>query len=308
MSRFTKLVLGISASETSFQRRGFRGGENGARERFERIGSAFAAGYHAVLLNDRPDQFVPELKRVEAEFRGFAFEGAAMGLALLDRLTPWRRDRIERFLSGEGRPYSYLVHVGVGWAMARFPGSIEPGLRRMDPILGWLALDGYGFHEGYFHWPKCLADQPIPRRVKGYGKRVFDQGLGRSLWFVEGANVARLKDTLEKFSEVRRADLWSGIGLASVYAGELNETDLGALVGASGRFHPQLAQGAAFAAKARMHGGNPTAYTECACRSLCGMSAQEAANLTDAALDDLPAHSSTPAYELWRVRVQDRFC
>lgn len=32
---------------------------------------------------------VPELNLVEAELRGFAFEGAAMGLALLDTIIPW---------------------------------------------------------------------------------------------------------------------------------------------------------------------------------------------------------------------------
>lgn len=230
-----------------------------------------------------------------------------MSLALLDRITPWRRDRIARFLKREGSDYTYLVHVGVGWAMARWPGSIKPILKRLDPVLGWLAIDGYGFHEGYFHWPSYLSGQPAPKRLKGYARRVFDQGLGRSLWFVEGAKVDRIVDSIQRFPVDRHADLWSGIGLACVYAGEISETDLYTLVRSSGRFHPHLAQGAAFAAKARLRGGNPTPYTEQACQCVCGTSAAAAAQITDFALQAIDHSSAIPTYEQWRLGIQQRF-
>src|SRR5213078_3075477 len=105
----------------------------------------------------------------------------------------------------------------------------------------------------------------------------------------------------------RQGDLWSGIGLASVYAGEVNETTLNLLRDSSGVFRPQLAQGAAFAAKARCRAGNPTAYTERACRALCGLTAAEAALVTDAALENLPDSQFEPAFEVWRRRIQERF-
>ncbi len=76
---------------------------------------------------------------------------------------------------------------------------------------------------------------------------------------------------------------------------------------AAGRHLPQLAQGAAFAAKARQRAGNQTPYTDRACRIVCGMSAEEAALLTDAALENLPADAATPAYAMWRRRIQSKF-
>ena len=307
MGAIAKLLFGISPRETTVEKRKFRGGDSVVRERIERIGGAFTSGYHHALLDQRPERFVPKLEQVESDYRGFAYEGAAMGLALLDRLTPWRRDRLQTFLTGAGEAHSYMVHVGIGWVTARFPGRIENTLTRLDPLLRWLVLDGYGFHEGYFHWPRYLGGQPIPKRVSGYGAHAFDQGLGRSLWFVDGGDVANVAQTIRAFPHTRQADLWSGIGLACVYAGEVNETALNSLREASGAFRPQLAQGAAFAAKARWRAGNPTAYTDRACRAICGLSGEAAAALTDAALENLPTDHAEPPFEVWRRRIQEHF-
>jgi hypothetical protein len=177
---------------------------------------------------------------VELDFRGFAFEGAAMGLALQDWLTPWNRGRLQNFLRGPGDVHAYMVHVGAGWVMARVPGSVEKFMSRFDPLLRWLLVDGYGFHEAFFHWPRYLAGGPVPKRLQGYARRVFDQGFGRCLWFVDGADVNRIAQTIGGFAFERQADLWSGVGLASVYAGEVCETDLKSLCSAAVLFGPNL--------------------------------------------------------------------
>lgn len=301
-----KLVFGIRAQETSFERRGFRGGRGGARQRLERIGPAFVTGYHAALEDGAFTALAPKLNEVEAEFRGFAFEGAAMGLALLDYLTPWKRHRLQSFLNGPGDPHAYMVHIGAGWALARVPGRVEKFMSRFDPLLRWLIMDGYGFHEAFFHWPRYLAGQPIHKRVRGYARRVFDQGFGRCLWFVEGTEVGRIAQTITAFPSERHGDLWSGVGLASVYAGEVSESELQSLLEAAGTFHSQLAQGAAFAAKARRRAGNLKPYHDAACGVLCGMNASEAAQVTDEALENLPSDGAELAYEIWRQRVQQR--
>lgn len=307
MGAIAKLLFGISPRETSFEWRRFRGGKGGARERIERIGGVFAQGYHAALLNGEPAVLATELETVELEFRGFAYEGAAMGLALLDRLTPWRPSRIQGFLTGAGAPHTYMVHVGIGWIAARWPGRIEKVLTPLDPILRWLVVDGYGFHEGFFHWPRSVVGQLVPKRLQGYERRMFDQGLGRSLWFVDGADVTLLARTVDSFPLARRGDLWSGIGLASVYAGEISDHDLRLLRDTAGDFLPQLAQGAAFAAKARQRAGNLTPYTDRAAAALCGIPATQAALVTDDALENLPANGSEPGFEIWRRRIQQAF-
>ena len=275
------------------------------RQRIEQIGLTFLDGYHAALEQGAPERLAPALERVEGELRGFAFEGAAMGLALLDAFTPWQAPRTSRFLASAGEPHAYMVHVGMGWIWARLPLGIARGRQRLDPLLGWLAFDGWGFHEGFFHWPNYLAGQPPPKKLKGYERRVFDQGLGRSLWFVNGGNIELITQTISHFSTDRQPDLWSGIGLAATYAGFASETGLGELREKAGGFQPQIAQGAAFAAKARQRAGNLTAYTSLATNVLCGLLAADAARLTDEALENLPADSDVPAYETWRRRVQN---
>ena len=52
-----------------------------------------------------------------------------------------------------------MMHVGLGWALARLRRSVTPYLAQLDPLLGWLAVDGYGFHEGYFDWPRYVEGQ-----------------------------------------------------------------------------------------------------------------------------------------------------
>jgi len=300
-------VFRISAEETSFARRGFRGGDERIRQHLERIGRVFLHGYHAALEEDPPNCLASTLDTIEPELRGFAFEGAGMGLFLLDLLTPWRRDRLRAFLAGPGAFHTYMVHVGAGWALAQLRRRVDRALGRWDPLLGWLALDGYGFHQGYFRWPDTVEHQQVPRRLSGYSLRVFDQGLGRSLWFVEGADVARIAATVTGFPAARRPDLWSGVGLACAYAGGVDRDAIETLRISARANRGQLAQGAAFAAKARARAGIPSTHTDLACRILCGMSAEDAARATDVALVDLPADGVLPSYEVWRQRIQGIF-
>lgn len=309
-SPLKRALFGISPQETSFARRGFRGDSAAVRERLEEVGTCFVAGYHAALDDDRPEPLAARIdSEVPRDFRGFAYEGAGMALALLDTLTPWRRNRLSRFLAGPGDPHIYLMIVGAGWVMARVPVSPARYLERLeDPLLRWLALDGYGFHEGYFNWPGAVERQEVPRGLRGYARRGFDQGLGRSLWFVDGGDVRLLPRTIRAFPAARQADLWSGLGLACGYAGGRTREEVEELMLAAGPHHPRLAQGVAFAAGARDRAGNITPATEIAAEVICGMSAADLAALTDEARTGLPAdRPEEPAYEIWRRRIQDHF-
>jgi len=304
LGRLRRRLFGISTEEASFSRRGFRGGDERVRQRLEQIGRVFLHGYHAALEDDRPDRLASALEPIELEMRGFAFEGAGMGLYLLDLLTPWRHDRLRRLIEGPGEPHAYMVHVGAGWALAQLRRRVDRDLSRFDPLLGWLMVDGYGFHQGYFHWPETVEHQRIPEKLTGYARRVFDQGLGRSLWFIEGAEIPRITETIARFPQSRHADLWSGVGLACAYAGGVSADAVQTLIENAGANQPQVAQGVAFAAKTRERAGNGSPHTEMACQIVCGMTAEDAAHLTDLALNNLSAEQTIPAYEVWRQRIQ----
>ncbi|HEC84487.1 MAG: hypothetical protein DRR08_14705 [Candidatus Parabeggiatoa sp. nov. 2] len=304
---FRKRLFGISPEETTFSKRGFHAVSAEARERLENIGETFVYGYHAALLDDNPESLSQQLDTLPNERRGFAYEGAAMAMTLLDFLSPFNRNRFKRFAQGTGAHHIYMVHVGAGWAWARLHRNVNKALTALDPLFRWLAVDGYGFHEGYFHWQKTITQAIVPRHLSGYARHVFDQGIGRSLWFIKGADIEAIVNTINNFPAERQADLWSGLGLGATYAGGADETALTHLVKLSNDFRPQLAQGSAFAAKARTHAGNPTHHTAQACQIFCNSEVKTAAQVTDDALIDLPYDGPEPAYEIWRQRIQNHY-
>lgn len=270
------------------------------------IGETFVAGYHAALEETRPEPLAALLERADPELHGFAYEGAGLGLALLDTLLPGRRDRLAALFRGPGSGQIYMLHVGAGWALARTPVSIRRFLTRLDPLCRWMALDGFGFHEAFYRWQWTVERQQVPARVFGYAVRPFDIGVGRRLWFNPGAEIGHILGIVATFPASRQADLWTGIGEACTFAGGRGESAVRELHRAAGPFTAQLGQGAAFSAKVRARAGNPAAHTEQACRLLCGMSAAEAAALTDEALAGLPPDGEIPAFEIWRRRIQER--
>jgi enediyne biosynthesis protein E3 len=297
-------LFGIDAAEASFARRGFSASDEAARERLELCGRTFVGGYRAGLRHPAPAALGRVLDEVELEVRGFAYEGASMALALLDQLELWRRaSRLRAFVAGPAAGHVYMAHVGAGWALARLRRRPRKALA-LHPLLGWLAVDGYGFHQGYFAPERHLAEHRVPARFGGYAARAFDQGLGRSLWFATGAGPARAVDAALRFPSVRRRDVWSGLGLAAAYAGPASPHGLELLRAAAGRDALHLAQGAAFAAAARAHAGNPAVHTDLACRVLAGRTAAEAEALVTAARRELPFGGAEPAYEVWRSRLR----
>jgi hypothetical protein len=334
-------LLRIDARQALWQRRGFAPTTAALRERLERVGLTFLEGYHHALRERDPAALGGALDALPPARRGFAYEGAAMALALLDTLTPGPARRWRRFLDGPGAPHVYMLHVGLGWAMARIPFGRRRVLARLDPLLRWLALDGYGFHDGYFHPERCRRGWR-PRFATGYRARAFDQGLGRSFWFSCGADVSRVAAAVAGLHPSRAADLWAGVGLAATYAAGADRAALAALAGAAGAHRLALAQGAAFAVAARVRARNLTPENDEACVALTGLTAELAARLTQDALIDLPAGdrsaglpagdrtaglpagdrsaglpagdqtaglspgdaAAVPAYEVWRVRIQ----
>ncbi|GIJ70769.1 DUF1702 family protein [Virgisporangium ochraceum] len=306
-------LLTPNMSEATFATRGFRVGDPRSRDLLESIGHTFLTGFGYAAQATGAADAATRLDTVEKPLRGFAYEGAAMCFAILDAVTPGRVRRVGELLAGGGSRHVYMVHVGIGWAMARLPRPLWRRIHQADPLLGWLALDGYGFHQAYFRTDRYVRRQErdaVPGWPSHAAARVFDQGVGRALWFVEGADVGRVVATIEGFDRARRADLYAGTGLAATYAGGVGRTELQALRDKAGDHAPHLAQGSAFAAEARVHAGLDTAHTALATDVFCGMAPGAAAAVTDRARVDLPgadaAGAATP-YETWKRRIATEF-
>jgi hypothetical protein len=300
-------ILSISPIQAVFERRLRKYRTEPLRRRMEEIAEAFLAGYYAALEEDAPAEVARRLASVEPERRGFAAEGVGMGLALLDSLTPWRRDRLQTFAQGPGREQSYMLHVGAGWALAWPLASPRQMLARLDPVLRWMTLDGFGFYASFFRWRRTVVGQLYPRRLGGRGREVFDIGIGRRLWFLDDPGIGHTLDAVAAFPPARRSALWSGLGEACAFGGGRDESALTALRQAAGPYLPDLAQGVAFSAEVRAQGGNPAPHTELACRTICGMSAKEAATIVQDTASALPPEGELLGLAVWRLGVQQRF-
>ncbi|MEQ4721850.1 DUF1702 family protein [Nonomuraea sp. B19D2] len=317
-------ILTPDIEETRLGKRGFWVKDAAAKELLETVGEAFLTGYAYAVEARRPAEAEERLEQVPARFRGFAYEGAGMGFAILDCLTFGDLRRTREFLRGRGLHHNYMIYVGIGWAMARLPRFLWPADARLDPLLRWLVHDGYGFHQAYFHTRKYVHEQAHETRFRWpagqdrYAARAIDQGIGRALWFVGGTDVEQVTSLIESFPEPRRADLYSGTGLAATYAGGADEAELRELRERAGRHAPQLAQGSIFAAEARIRAGLLFPHTEQAVQVLCGTSAQLAAEIShetrpstqraaEAGETGATAAGRSPAYEVWRQRIADRF-
>lgn len=298
--------LKIAPDATRFGTRGFHIGDLSTQQQLELSASTFVQGYHIALASDTNEELARQLDQIDLNRRGFAYEGAAMALAMLDFFFP-RQNRFRMFTQQEGDAHLYMLYVGWGWTMGRLPRKQikMSGHKAYDPLLAWLAYDGYGFHEGFFFWEKRLVQQRVPRFLPtGYARRAFDQGLGRSLWFVGCGDISYIQDCIQAFPQDRQPDLWSGIGLACAYAGGVSAEHITSLITASKPYFQHLTQGVAFAVKARQRASNPGAHTTLACQILCQRSPDEVVSLVDSSLEDLAPAGNDPAYELWRKRIR----
>ena len=97
------------------------------------------------------------------------------------------------------------------------------------------------------------------------------------------------------------------VDISRWYAGGADAGELDDMVRLAGQYRAQAAQGAAFAAKARLRAGLVTPGTEIGVKAYCGMSVAEAAAVADDALHGLADDGPVPAYEVWRQRVEARF-
>ncbi|HST48002.1 DUF1702 family protein [Jatrophihabitans sp.] len=304
-------VLTPSKSEANLDVRGFHAKSPAARQLLETVGETFLTGYAYAVEARVPAEAEERLEQIPRQFRGFAYEGAGMGFAILDAL-PFGGTHLSRFLQGRASEHIYMVYVGVGWALARLPRFrwAKASAGAVDPVLRWLVLDGYGFHQAYFHTDRYVRQQyrepSFPWPAGGpasYANRVIDQGIGRATWFVSGTDPQRAADLIDAFDESRRADLYAGAGLAATYAGGVGEDELQAFVQRAGQYLPEVAQGSVFGAAARFQTGLVLPHTTLAAATLTGLTPAAASELADRARTGLLGASDLPLYELWRRRI-----
>lgn len=300
LSHSVRKLLMLESDEASFQRRGFSSCTPCKRFVLENVGGAFIAGYNAAITSGHLEDVIGHVAGVSQAEKGFAIEGAAMGIAILDAF-PFRTPLLPACIEAFRKDFTYLVHVGAGWSLARVPWRKHEVLGALDPIHKWLAFDGLGFHDTYFSYRRH-ADRR--RNLVGYSSKAYDQGVGRGLWFIAGGSVADATGRILAHPAGRQSDLWSGLGLAMAYAGPVRSDDLVSTYQSAGPNAVHYAQGIAFACEARVQARHVPAHTDLAARVIWGVGAEAIAQLVRETRGRLPeADGEQPRYEVWRQDV-----
>ena len=148
------------------------------RERLDAIVDSFARGYNLALASSGVAELVAGLEQHDPERKGFAYEGAGMGLAIRIMVTPGSR-LLDEYLRGPGDAHHYMIQVGAGWALGRVPIRHAALRRQLDDTYHWLAWDGFGFHQLFFDTVRTRDEHAGRPADAPYQGRAFDQGVGR---------------------------------------------------------------------------------------------------------------------------------
>lgn len=304
--KLLKLFLKVSYENVLFSVRGFYEKNGVVVKHLETVGTFFLDGYHASFDSKNVETLKNELELIDDTYKGFSFEGASMGFALKDFFTFNNFGQVKEFINISPSQV-YINYVGVGWALARLPLNIEKQINKFDPLLRWLIVDGYGFHQAYFHTKKYVYDMIPPKELKNpFTIHVFYQGVGRALWFIESTDILRIYNRVSKFPKKYHADLWAGIGLASGYAGGGNEADYKLLKEFSGINLGHLRQGICFGVSARVKAKNVIESTHLVAEIICEQNVQELFEISENAKNKIPNElESEQKYMFWKNEIRE---
>ncbi|MDP4503114.1 DUF1702 family protein [Nonomuraea turcica] len=288
--------------ECDLSRRRFRIRHGACRTVFAKAEKSFVFGFNAMMSKE-----VEKVEEIPAEQRPFGYEGAAAACTVLDLLTLTRGRRLHELLAGPAQHHRHAAHLGAGRGYAMVRLRPMRGARQAHPLLRWLAVDGFGFQWSLARADRMIGERTMPDLFSRAHCAVFDQGLGRLLWYHDCGSPDDVAARIGGFPAVRRADLWSGVGFAAAYTGGAEADELWWLTehaGADG-FRAHLAQGCAFAVAARLRSGMVPDHTAQAASILAGAAPEEAAAWTDRALIAL-GHQARTHEDFRRWQSQTR--
>ncbi|TLF83302.1 DUF1702 family protein [Nonomuraea sp. KC401] len=301
-ARGWRRFLAKDPQESDLGRRRFRLRDGASPTEFTDAEKSYVFGFNAVMSRE-----VEKIEEVAAELRPFGYEGAAAACTVLDLLTLTRGRRLHELLAGPAQHHRHAAYLGAGRGYALLRLRPVRGARRAHPLLRWLAVDGFGFQWSLARADRMVGDRTMPDVLTRAHGAVFDQGLGRLLWYHDGASAGDLAARIARFPAGRRADLWSGVGFAATYTGGAENDELWWLTehaGADG-FRAHLAQGCAFAVAARLRSGLLPGHAAQAVAILAGTDPEEAASWTDRALIALGHEARTHEdYRGWQAQTR----
>ncbi len=249
---------------------------------------------------------VAELESTDIEFRSIAYESASMSIALEDlkqgnQFTNWLQ-----FLNDAALAHATQVHVGLGWAFAQQLKNPIAYLAELNSMSRYRVLDGYGYYEGIFRRRRSIINHVKLALEDSVASAALDQGLGRSIWYLNKGIIDDAKNMIEAFAVERHKDLWRGLGIAIAYLGGCNEETLRYIFSKTDLYKTQLATGAMMALVSRDSAKYISADTELVCKIFCNKTAEQILELNYSIKSNLDLKSDD-AYAKWIEAFENSF-
>lgn len=153
------------------------------------------------------------------EYISVVYEAQSAKLAAqeLKEIIPF--GRWAAFLDANSEQHRSQIFVGFGWAIAENNAFDKIKLYAFASCDLWRISDGCGYYYGLFRRRESVRQQLLPTELPDSMVDGFDQGLGRSLWYLMQGSPERIRDLIAHFPLERHRSLWRGVGLAMAYVG-----------------------------------------------------------------------------------------
>ncbi len=282
------------------------GAENSVQHKMDTIQNTFLRVQDIFFESPDWKRHVVELESSDIEFRSIAYESASMSIALEElkqgeQLTNWFQ-----FLNEAAAAHATQVHVGLGWAFAQQLKNPIAYLPELNPMMRYRVLDGYGYYEGIFRRRRSIINHLKLQVEDPVASAALDQGLGRSIWYLNKGVIDDAKTMIESFAVERHKDLWRGLGIAIAYVGGCNEEILQEISSKTDSFKPQLATGAVMALVSRSSANYISPDTELACKVWSKQNAEQILELNYSVKSKLDLNA-VDAYSNWVSELEKAF-
>ncbi len=248
---------------------------NTALENTEKIKAVFLETQLFYATHDDMPALIEYLESTEKEFSSIAYESASMSIALKDFEADTFPHNWLLFANGAAAAHQAQVYVGLGWAIAKFNFPFLTAVKEIDAQFYFRIADGCGYYDGSFKRRQTVINKQLPAYLPAAALPMYDQGIGRSIWYTEKTDIHKIHSTIETFAANRHADLCRGVGIAVAYVGGCDDDDLKTLFQYAAANGFQLACGAALAARSRTIANTMTADTNRCSRLWYALTATE---------------------------------
>ena len=243
----------------------------------------------------------------EIEFRSIAYESASFCIGLKDLESGNNLNLWQNFLNEKGEHHATQIHVGLGWAFSQKQINPVPFLTQLQPMMRYRVPDGYGYYEGVFRKRKSVQSQQRFETEDEVASGAYDQGLGRSIWYLSKGNIDDAKNMIEVFAMDRQKDLWRGLGIAIAYAGGCDEEMLKNIFFKTELYQTQLATGAVMALVSSSIAQYISNDTELTCKIFCNKTPEQILAFNRLILHRINIDDGN-AYPRWILEIENSVC